>query len=220
MDKLTLRRDDGTEIQNEIYLNHNACLGIIFSGIRYNYKKPLLYYSRNLLFEEKIDYIGVDFDYGDDPCFQNPNGEAQNKRIEEDSRIMTAVIQSLLPQYRKCILIGKSLGTSIIRRCIKEPDIRVKASLIILTPGAEWNDFIPELCALENPTLLIASLQDRYYPVERLSQIYKKKNLLLYEARCGNHSLEMGNVDEDIGRLKDILKLEKEFIEKYRLNGA
>jgi hypothetical protein len=37
------------------------------------------------------------------------------------------------------------------------------------------SDFIPELCALDNPTLVIASLEDTYYNVRNLRRYTRRK---------------------------------------------
>ena len=60
---LNLSRKDGTFIENECQINNSRYLGIIFSGLGYTYKNPLLYYSRNILFDNNIDYIGIDYGY-------------------------------------------------------------------------------------------------------------------------------------------------------------
>jgi len=60
-----------------------------------------------------------------------------------------------------------------------------------------------------------ASLEDTYYNVRNLKEIYEKKNVTVCEMKRGNHSLEVHDIEEDIERLKDILIKERNFIRKF-----
>ncbi len=215
MTKIALVRENGTEIASESIIHNQKYLGVVFSGLGYTYSKPLLYYSRNILLENGIDYVGIDYRYYEDDRFRQLNDAEKNEYFEADTRIVVKRLKELASHYEKLVLIGKSMGTSIIRRCIREKEIKDKACLVLMTPGAEWSDFIPELCALDNPTLVIASLEDTYYNVQNLKEIYEKKNVTVCEMKRGNHSLEVHDIEEDIERLKDILVKERDFIREF-----
>lgn len=215
MNKISIYRKNGTEIATESLLNNNNNLGVIFSGFGYNYRNPLLYYSKKVLLENNMDYIGIDYRYHEDKHFLGLSENDKDAVFEDDTKIVIKKIEELSVNYKKIVLIGKSMGTSILRRCLKHDEIQKKSVLILITPGSEWNEFIPELCKLENPTLLMSSLEDKYYKATNLPRIYSKKDLELYEMEKGNHSLEVDKIDIDIEHLKEIMIKENNFINEY-----
>ncbi|NMB66041.1 MAG: hypothetical protein GYA16_14345 [Spirochaetes bacterium] len=215
MNNINIYRGNGTEIATESLFNNNRNLGVIFSGFGCNYRNPLLYYSKKVLLENNMDYIGIDYRYYEDKRFLELSENDQDTFFEEDTKIVINKIKELSANYNKMVLIGKSMGTSILRRCLRHDEIQRKSVLILITPGSEWNDFIPELCKLENPTLLMSSLEDKYYISDNLPLIYSKKDLALYEMEKGNHSLEVNKIDIDIEHLKEIMIKENDFIKEY-----
>lgn len=134
MAEIAFVRENGTEIASESIVHNQKYLGVVFSGLGYTYSKPLLYYSRNILLENGIDYIGIDYRYYEDERFMQLSDAEKNERFEADTRIVTKRLKELAPQYEKLVLIGKSMGTSIIRRCVREKKIRDKACLVLLLP--------------------------------------------------------------------------------------
>ena len=214
MDSFELLRGDGSLIENEYQSNNSKYLGIIFSGLGYSYKNPLLYYSRKLVIENNIDYFGIDYGYSKNKNFLALDRELRIKYYNDDNEAIINKILELCGNYKKLFLIGKSLGASTIRQCLKKDLIRIKSAMILLTPSNEWEGFIDELRILENRTLIVGSLTDNLYNVKNLPDIYKKKNILLYELKNGDHSLEKNDIIEDIEQLKSVMKIIKKFIGK------
>jgi hypothetical protein len=195
-----------SDLQNKSYL------GILFSGIGYTYRNPLLYYSRKILKELGTDYIGIDYKYHEDSTFSSLTDDDREKWWENDNRAVLKSILDIEDQYKGLILIGKSMGTSVIRRCLKEPRIKEKSICILLTPGNEWNEFCLELEQIENSILVIASKEDRYYIEGNNSILRKNRSIDIFEIEKGNHSLEINNFETDIDCLKNIMMKENEFI--------
>ena len=139
MDSFELYRGDNSYIENEYQNNKSDYLGIIFSGLGYSYKNPLLYYSRKLLLENKIDYLGIDFAYSKNKDFLALSRESRIKFFDEDNEIIIKKVLELSVKYKKIFLIGKSLGASTIRQCIKQDLIRIKSAIVLLTPSNEWD---------------------------------------------------------------------------------
>jgi hypothetical protein len=198
METFNLLRKNGTKIGNEFKFNNNRVLGVIFSGFNYTYRNPLLYYSRNILFDHNIDYFGIDYKYYDDKYFMELNDEEQNKYFEEDTKIIIKKILEIQKHYKKIIFIGKSLGTNAINQCLRDDRIRNKSAVIFLTPWMEWENIINKIKNMENKILVIGSFQDKYYNAGNLSEIYNKKNIKTYELMNGDHSLEINNTIKDI----------------------
>jgi len=214
MEKIDLIRKNGIKIENECQFNNNENLGIIFSGLGYTYKNPLLYYSRSLLFDHNIDYIGIDFKYYDDQFFTNLSDEGKDKYFEDDNEMVIDKLLKLVEKYKKVILIGKSMGTSVIKRCLKYQQIKEKAIIVLLTPGDEWENIIEEIKNVDNKILVIGSFQDKFYNVKNITEIYNKSNIETYELQKGNHSLEIKETIKDIEQLKLIMEKIRMFIEE------
>ncbi|MDR1218849.1 MAG: hypothetical protein LBK73_04485 [Treponema sp.] len=91
METFDLLRKNGTKIENEFKFINSEILGIIFYGFNYTYRNPLLYYSRNILFDHNIDYFGIDYRYYDNKDFMKLNNEEQNEYFEEDTKIIIKI---------------------------------------------------------------------------------------------------------------------------------
>ncbi|MDR1971000.1 MAG: hypothetical protein LBQ46_03675 [Treponema sp.] len=205
MKTFDLLRKNGTKIENEYNFTNGKNLGIIFSGFAYTYKNPLLYYSRNILFDHNIDYFGIDYKYYDDTFFEKMNEQEQNIYFEEDKDIIINKIIEINNNYNKLILIGKSIGTCIIKKCINNKILRDKAIIILITPAVEWEQIIDEIKNINNPILVIGSLKDKHYCVKNLGEIYNRNNIDIYEIKEGDHSLEINDAIKDIEQLKNIM---------------
>ncbi|GHT56800.1 alpha/beta hydrolase [Spirochaetia bacterium] len=212
MRSIDLLRKNGTEIENECQFNSNENLGVIFSGFGYTYRNPLLYYSRNILFDHNIDYLGVDCKYYNDKYFMNLTGDEQDKYFEEDIKIIINKLLEIERNYRKVILIGKSMGTTIIKKCLQNEQIRRKSSAIFITPGTDWENIINVIKYINNNILVIGSFRDKFYNIKNLSEIYDRKNIYTYELKEGDHSLETNDTIKDIEQLKKIMEEIKRFI--------
>ena len=214
MDSINLTRKNGSSIENEFYRIGSKYLGVVLSGFGYTYKNTLLYYSKRVLQEKGIDYWGIDYKYYGDQAFLKMSEIEKDKYFEDDNTIVVDMIDELSDKYEKIILIGKSMGTSIIRRYIRKGQHTDKSIYILITPGTEWSDMINDLKEIDNTTLIIGSLEDHNYIVKNLSDIYEKKNLRSYEIQHGNHLLETNNVQTDIDVLKKIIIEISKFIDE------
>jgi hypothetical protein len=214
METFELERKDKSLIENEYQNNNSDFLGIIFSGFGYTYKNPLLYYSRNILLDIKMDYFGIDYAYTKNKYFLSLTEAEQDEYFEKDNEIIINRILEICNKYKKIIMIGKSLGTSIIRRCIKNENIKNKSIVIFITPGSEWENIIEEIKIIENKILVIGSFEDKYYNTKNLFQLHNKKNITTYELEKGDHSLEINDTIKDIEQLKNIMvKIKKIILE-------
>jgi len=216
MKSFNLVRGNGSIIDNECHIENNQYLGIIFSGANYTYRNPLLYYSRNLLFDNKIDYFGIDFGYYRDGYYTKLTEDEKNKYFENDISIIINKILDISKQYKKIIFIGKSIGTIGIRRCFKNDSLMNKSSFVLLTPAIEWGEMINEIIYLENDFLIIGSRGDKHYMTENLNKIYNVKNINIYELADGDHSLEINDTMKDIEQLGIVCKKINDFI-KYSI---
>ena len=195
MEAIRIARGDGTFITTEFHGNGSPVLGVVVSGMGYTYRNPLLYYAVNLLTEAGADCLLVDFRYYEDEGFRALDEAGKDARFEADAAAVADAVEREAYRRERIVLAGKSLGTSVIRRCLRRPAVAEKSSLILLTPGTEWPAFIPELVRSGRPTLVVGSLGDRYYPVPDLDGLRAAPRVRRLELESGDHSLETGDAE-------------------------
>jgi hypothetical protein len=207
-----LYRPDGTYLKIESNLENSNVIGICFSGLHYSYSSPLLYYSRNSLFEFKIDYLAIDYMYLENDLFTQMDDKKQHEYIENDKKIVTEYLLKNTKQYEKMILIGKSIGVHFIRTLMKNQTIKEKAILILFTPAYEWNEIIIEIVEDKYPVLIIGSKKDKLFNVSNLAKLSNRTNCEVLEISNADHSLEVDNITNDLANLTKIIECVKEFI--------
>ncbi len=214
METIRIARKDGTFIPTEFHGNGGPVLGVVISGFGYTYRNPLLYYAASLLAESGADLLRVDFRYYEDEGFRVLDEAGKDARFEADAAAVADAVEREASRRERIVLAGKSLGTSVIRRCLRRPAVAEKSSLILVTPGSEWSDFIPELVTSGRPALVVGSLGDRYYPVPNLDELRADPEVRTLELEAGDHSLETGDAVRDVETLKRIVQGMKEFLEE------
>ena len=215
MDNQKIFRPDGTYIKVESNILQNKAIGICFSGLHYSYNYPLMYYSRNVLFENKTDYLAIDCSYSENDFFNQMNDNNQLEYIEKDKYLISEYLIGTLIKYEKIILIGKSIGVHFIRTLLKNTILENKVALVLFTPAYEWNDIILEIIDAKYPVLIIGSRNDKMFNVNNLGKLGERTNCFVLEIPNANHSLEVDNITSDLANLSKIIECEKEFIVKY-----
>lgn len=216
MDSIRIEGGDGRPIKTEYRGRGSPVLGVVVSGFGYTYRNPLLYYAANLLEEGGADVLLVDFRYYEDEGFLSLDEAGRDARFEADASAVAEALEGQASVRERLILVGKSLGTSVIRRCLRRSVLAKKSSLILLTPGSEWEAFIPELAAAGRPTLVVGSFQDRYYPVSNLAEARGKSHISCHELDRGDHSLETGDAVRDLEALGSVVARMKSFLSEAR----
>lgn len=220
MEPIRIARRDGSLIATEYRGSGSPVLGVVISGFGYTYRNPLLYYVISLLAESGADFLLVDFRYYEDEGFRALDEAGQDARFEADAAAVADAVEREAPSRERIVLAGKSLGTSVIRRCLRRPAVAAKSSLILLTPGSEWSDFIPELVRAGRPALVVGSLGDRYYPVPNLDELRAAPRVRRLELEEGDHSLETGDAVRDVETLKRIVQGMRDFLAEEGLRRA
>ncbi len=209
-----IKSNTGTKFAIESKLENRSRLAIIFSGIGYTYRNPLLYYSRRVVQELGYDYIGIDFKYYENQEFSNMKDDEQEIMWEEDNSSVIESLMEIEEKYNGIVLIGKSMGTSVIRRYIKKTNKLRDIRLVLITPGNEWSDFKNEIVHLGNDILVVSSLEDKYYMDVDSSELKKKSNFTFIELEKGNHSLETNDTLCDLNKIMVIMDGMRKFINK------
>lgn len=220
MDSVRVYRNDGSPITTEFHGNGSPVLGVVVSGMGYTYRNPLLYYAVSLLAESGADCLLVDLRYYEDEGFRALDEAGKDARFEADAAAVADAVEREASRRERIVLAGKSLGTSVIRRCLRRPSVAGKSSLILVTPGSEWPAFIPELVGSGRPALVVGSFGDKYYPVPNLVELRSAPRVRRLELEAGDHSLETGDVVRDVETLKRIVQGMRIFLAEEGLRGA
>lgn len=208
-----IMRKDGTRIIIDEALNKNSnILMIILGGYGYTLNHPVLYYAKSTAKELSCDYLGIDFDYKNNPIFLQKADSDKDDYFEEDNILVKEYIKEKSKVYQKIVFIGKSMGTSIIKRLLDDNELLKKSASVLITPGTEWSSIIKKIVSIDNPIVVIGSISDCNYRVEGLGDIYSRENIMVVEIKDASHALETGNVVQDLEILKNVISTIKEFV--------
>jgi triacylglycerol esterase/lipase EstA (alpha/beta hydrolase family) len=210
---MELQRSDGTSISIEERLSKKDKLAIVFAGFSYTNNHPLLYYSKTIALEAGYDVLAIDLEYYRNKGFLLLKDEEQDSYFEKDVQIVRDFLCAYCMNYKELVLIGKSLGTSIIRRLFDSVLISEMSSYVLLTPGSEWKKIIEALETVNSRVLVIGSKKDKLFPIPEREGLKKKRNIEMIELEEGDHSLETGVFEKDVEILKEVMGKIKGFMQ-------
>lgn len=174
-------------------------IAVLFPGIGYHCDKPLLYYSRKLAkqYDYEIKEIHYDFD-GAILDIKN-NKDRMLEAIEEFTDQAKAQLSEIsFENYGSVLFIGKSIGTAIAARIVRETGLPVRQ--LVFTPVADTLQNLPR----EN-VLVFHGLSDPWCENDIVSDAQEKTGFELVLIPDANHSLETGNALKDISILNDVI---------------
>lgn len=178
-------------------------LAVIFPGVGYHVDKPLLYFSKKLVNER--GYSVVDVAYGN-----FPNGVKGSKEkmeaaflsaLEQSEEILKDVDFS---QYEEVLFISKSVGTAVASAYAGKHGLNTRN--VYYTPVGDSFRF------MKQSGIVFHGTNDGWVETELVKEACEKNGFPLYITERGNHSLETGNVMEDLVNLKKIMEITQEYI--------
>lgn len=174
-------------------------LVVLFPGVGYHNDKPLLYYTKKIA--RNYDYEIVEVSYEIDALKSSREFDAQ-KAIAALDEAFLQVDNKLkeidFAQYDRVIFVGKSIGTAIMARYARTYEI--DAEMIVFTPIPETFAF---LGACEG--LVFHGSADPLCDTDMCEQLCDQMSLTYAIIPNANHSLETGNVQEDIKNLSRVM---------------
>ena len=179
-----------------------ACL---FPGIGYTCDKPLLYYSGKLLKGMGWEIVPVPYSGFPDKVKGNPEKMRQcaEMALEQTEEILKDIC---LKQYREILFIGKSVGTAVCGAYAAKHGIACRR--ILFTPvEVTFQYAVGEAIAFHGTA-------DPWAETKMIRECCRKQSIPLCETKGANHSLETGNIDEDIRTIRRTMKIVAEFIGK------
>lgn len=181
-------------------------LAVVFPGMGYHKDKPLLYYASKLV--KSLGYEVIQIEYGTMPeiVFN------QATLIKAGEIAYESALEQLkevpFHEYEDVLFIGKSIGTVVLSKYASDHEIPARE--IWYTPVAEtfsWD--AKEAIAFIGEADPASDVRE----VKRLAEIH---GILLYCYPDCNHSLECGDVDQNIDILRDVMKHTTVFVKKER----
>ena len=176
-----------------------ACL---FPGIGYTCDKPLLYYSWKLL--KGMGWEIVPVQYSGFPSGVKGNAEKMQQcahmALEQAEELLQAVDWS---EYEEILFIGKSVGTVVCAAYAKRHGLDCRQ--VLFTPVEAAFQFTGRKAIAFHGTA------DPWADTKAIERSCRHLEIPLYETEDANHSLETGDVDQDIKELRKVMKLVQDF---------
>ncbi|MCQ2009804.1 alpha/beta hydrolase [Sporolactobacillus sp. STSJ-5] len=160
----------------------------MFSGIGYNYDKPLLYYATMEMLQNTIDVVHVHYMY---------DKKMLKKPFDVKSKMMMRDIQPVIDDvlvghtYEHCMFLGKSIGTIPITADLIKKEAFRNSKIILLTPLITYDNLFTNLLESKHQGLFVIGDRDRFFDSERVEQL-RRTNLHIEVIHDADHSLDVG----------------------------
>lgn len=184
-------------------------LAVFFPGIGYTCDKPLLYYAKELAVQNGYECKKITYALPGDTRIRG-----NLKKMEEAFHILYAKAEECLSEidwnrYEEIMFISKSIGTVIAAACAEKLQ-GVTISHVLYTPLEYTFRFTPK-----NAIGFIGTADPWSVPAEVI-KLAAKQGVPMQVYDNANHSLEKGDVMEDLYVLKDIMQETRIFLQRER----
>ncbi len=182
-------------------------LAVFFPGIGYTVDRPLLYYSRRMA--AGLGYEIRLVTYTDFP----KNALHDSEKMTECYRIALAQATRALSDidwdsYEDILFVGKSIGTGIAAWIAAKNPARSRIRLVLYTPLEETFTF-----SLDRAVVFTGTNDPWVDGADsRIPAVCEERGLPCVVIRGGNHSLETGDMEEDLQNMQTIMRETKLFI--------
>ena len=182
-------------------------LAVVFPGIGYHKDKPLLYYAIRIAGAGGYEVITID--YHDLPQGIRGNAQMMKKAADLAYQQTEERLDGVdFRKYEDILFIGKSIGTVMAAKYAAEHT--VTARQIWYTPVEAT--FIFE----SKETAAFIGDADNWSDVKKVKCLADGRHIPLYSYSGCDHSLEGNDVDENIGVLRDVMRITEEFVNRRK----
>ena len=177
-------------------------LACLFPGIGYTCDKPLLYYSWKLL-------AGLGWEVVPVPYTGFPSGVKGNaEKMQQAAHLALEQAEEILKDikwsgYSDILLIGKSVGTVVCAAYAQHHHLPCRQ--ILFTPVEETFRFAGR------QSIAFHGTADPWVDTKAIEDGCRQAGIPLYETERANHSLETGDVDQDIKNMRKTMKVVRAF---------
>ncbi|MGI0141396.1 MAG: hypothetical protein ACREBF_01955, partial [Candidatus Micrarchaeales archaeon] len=187
-------------------------LAILFPGMGYTCRMPLLYYATAILLGSGFDVLWAEHAYNKNKKFSTLSQAKQNNLIAND---VSAIYNAVKNQgtYKNLVLLGKSIGTVAVGELLRREQLPKNLKIIWLTPLLNRPNLVDIMknCAHEN-SLTVIGTKDPHYNLAELKSIQKMNKGRLLIIKNVDHGLEN---DEDFRETLSALGKFTESVKKF-----
>ena len=145
--------------------------------------------------------------YGELPTHIKGNHEKMMAAFEKGLSHVTKLLEQVdFSRYEKVLFVSKSIGTAVAAAYAMKN--RIDALHIYYTPVEE------SFQAIGTEGVVFHGTADPWARTDVIRQACKERGLPLYLTEGANHSLETGNVQEDLKNLEQIMRVSEEYIRR------
>jgi hypothetical protein len=159
--------------------------------------------------------IGLDYRYNENEEFINTSDDEKDKWFEYDCKAIGSEVFKAIVQYKEVLLVGKSLGTSVILNQIKDSKIPEEYKIIWLTPGTSAHEIYKLLNIIKNRSLLMLGTRDQFYNEKDINNI-NNDNVAIKKVENAGHVFETEDIYKSIENISIALQEIEVFIGKSK----
>ncbi|MCQ2501114.1 MAG: alpha/beta hydrolase [Lachnospiraceae bacterium] len=178
-------------------------IALVFPGIGYHTDKPLLYYSKKLAV--KYGYRTIDVSYTGFPS--GVKGDAE--KMEQCFYLALDQTETLLKEENlidaKILVLAKSIGTAVAAAYIKNH--RLQADFLYYTPVEQTFSFVEKKSGI-----VFTGTADPWVTTDQVISACDDRNMPLTVIPEANHSLETGEVQNDLEILQQVMEESEAYI--------
>ena len=178
-------------------------LAVIFPGMGYHADKPLLYYSAKLAAAAGYEIVKITYP----PC-DAVDKEHMRGYVEACIRSAEETLAGIdLSAQEDILFLSKSIGTVTATAFAKFN--QVAAGHVLFTPLEETFIHATEGCGIA-----FSGTKDQYADHEKIRELCAQKNIPMSAVTNGNHSLETGDVLQDLATLQTVMRSVKDYLDR------
>lgn len=179
-------------------------LAVVFPGVGYHTDKPLLYYAKRLA--EGAGFAVREVHYRG---FPKRTGGWSKETIHETAQMALEQTDELLynmnyGEIDELLFLSKSIGTAVGAAYAEKH--RLPARHVLFTPLEETFRFAFHTAVAFHGT------KDQYVRTPAIEEACRAAGVPLHVTRGANHSLETGEVEEDLRTMQTIMQETERFI--------
>lgn len=179
-------------------------LAVFFPGIGYSLDMPLLYYSKKIAKNREYEILETEYE-NIDLSMLFENRENLKKEMEKTYLSLKKKLDEVsFEKYEEVLFISKSIGTVFALRYDTENSLNAKH--VLLTPVSDTFTFYNS-----QKSVVFYGTEDPFIKKGDVEDFCKKNSIRMYSVSGGNHSLETGNIKNDI----DILNINMSVISNF-----
>lgn len=178
-------------------------LAVIFPGVGYHTDKPLLYYSKKIAAQNGYEIREVT--YGNFPKGVKGSKEKMEEAFFSAVKQAEEILKDVdFSGYGDILFLSKSVGTAVASAYAGKHGLNTRN--IYYTPVEASFQF------MKRPGIAFTGTEDSWVDWHVVQDGCGKGGFPLHIIRGADHSLETGNVAEDLENLQDIMKITREYI--------